>query len=66
MEEVRSALTKASLPAQDYAGHSFQVEAATTVVTVGIQHSAIQTLGRWKNSSYQLYIRTAPQHLAAV
>ena len=66
VEEVRSALTKAGLPAQDYAGHSFRTGAATTAATVGIQDSAIQILGRWKSSSYQLYIRTAPQHLAAV
>ena len=45
-EEIRSALTKAGLPPQDYADHSFQIGAATTVETVGIQDSAIQILGR--------------------
>ena len=66
VEEVRSALSKAGLPAGDYAGHSFQIGAATTAATVGIQDSAIQILGRWKSSCYQRYIRTAPQQLAEV
>lgn len=36
VEAVRSALTKAGLPAKDYEGHSFRMGAATTAVTVGI------------------------------
>ena len=66
VEEVRSALTKAGLPAKDYAGHSLRIGAATTAATVGIQDSAIQILGRWKSSSYQLYILPAPHQLAEV
>ena len=66
VEEVRSALTKAGLPAGDYAGHSFRIGVATTAATVGIQDSAIQILGRWKSSCYQRYIRTAPHQLAEV
>ena len=66
VDEVRSALTKAGLPAKDFAGHSFRIGAATTAATAGLQDSAIQTLGRWKNSAYMLYIKTAPQHLATV
>ena len=63
VEEVPSALTKAGLPAQD---HVFLIGAATTTATVGSQDLVIQTLGRWKSSFYQLYTRTAPQHLAAL
>ena len=66
VEEVRLALNKAGLPAKDYAGHSFRIGAATSAATVGIQDSAIQILGRWKSSSYQLYIRSAPHQLAEV
>ena len=66
VDEVRSALTKAGLPAKDFAAHSFRIRAATTAATAGLQDSAIQTLGRWKSSAYTLYIKTAPQHLTSV
>ena len=66
IEAVREALTTAELPAKDYAGHSFRIGAATTAAAAGLQDSTIQTLGRWKSSSYQLYIRTSPQQLATV
>ena len=66
VEAVCQALTTAGLPAKDYSGHSFRIGAATTAATAGLEDSTIQTLGRWKSSAYQLYIRTSPQHLAAV
>ena len=46
VDEVRSALNKAGHPAQDFAGHSFRIGAATTAATAGLQDSAIQILGR--------------------
>ena len=51
---------------KDYAGHSFRIGAATTVAMAGLEDSAIQTLGRWKSSSYLLYIRMNPQQLVAM
>lgn len=66
VEEVRSALSAANLPAKDFAGHSFRIGAATTAATMGFDDSTIQTLGRWKSSSYLLYIRLEPHRLAAV
>lgn len=63
---VRSALTKADLPAAQYSGHSFRIGAATTAATVGIEDSLIQTLGRWKSSAYLFYVRLDPNKLAAV
>jgi len=66
IEATREALTVTGLPAKDYAGHSFRIGAATTAAAAGLEDSTIQTLGRWKSSSYQRYIRTSPQQLAAV
>ena len=60
---VRSALTKADLPADVFAGHSFHIGAATSA---GICDSSIQSLGHWKSNAYLLYIRTDPQRLARV
>ena len=57
VEAVRQALTAAHLPAQDYAGHSFRIGAVTT---------AAMALGRWKSTSYQLYIRMDPHQLASL
>ena len=65
-EATRQALTAAHLPAKDYTGHSYRIGAATTTAMAGLENSTIQTLGHWKSSSYQLYIRTSPQQLAAV
>ena len=63
---VRSALTKANLPADVFTGHSFRIGAATTDASAGICDSSIQSLGCWKSNAYLLYIRTEPQKLARV
>ena len=59
-------MTAAHLPAQDYAGHSFGIGAATTAAMAGLQYSTIQTLSRWKSASYLLYIRMDPHQLASL
>ena len=66
VEHVRSALMLANLPAHLYAGHSFRIGAATTAATAGVEDSTIQTLGRWQSSSYLLYIRMDPRHMASL
>ena len=66
VDSVRSALTKANLPADVFAGHSFRIGAATTAASAGICDSSIQSLGHWKSNAYLLYIRAEPQKLAKV
>ena len=66
VDHVRQALLSANLPAHLYAGHSFRIGAATTAAAAGIEDSTIQTLGRWKSSSYLLYIRLNPSHMASL
>ena len=66
VEEVRMVLEAAHLPAKNFAGHSFRIGAATTAASAGLSDSTIQTLGRWKSSSYLLYIRMEPTKLATV
>jgi len=63
---TRQALAAANLPAHEFAGHSYRIGATTTAATAGIEDSTIQMLGCWKSSSYQLYIRMDPGHLALV
>ena len=64
--EVRRALSLANLPAASFAGHSFRIGAATTAATAGLEDSTIQTLGRWKSSSYLLYVCLEPCRLISV
>ena len=66
MEEVRTALEAAQLPAKNFAGHSFRIGAATTAASAGLPDSAIKTLCRWKSSVYLLYIRMESHKLAKV
>ena len=66
VSEIRKALLMAGLRAEDYAGHSFHIGAATTVAQQGFQGSLIKTLGRWQSSAYTLYIRTPQETLTKV
>ena len=63
---VRSALSTAGYRGTDYAGHSFQIGAATTASRCGVQDSLIKTLERWESAAYTRYIRTAPEVLCKV
>ena len=47
MLEVRKAFSAVETKAEDYAGHSFRIGAATTAAEKGIHDSLIKTLGRW-------------------
>ena len=52
--------TAAKLPAHLYSGHSFRKGGATALAKHGAPDWMIQTLGRWKSSSYKRYINTPP------
>lgn len=63
---VRSALSSAGLEVSRFTGHSFWIGAATSSALAGLPDSLIQTLGRWKSSSFLHYIRTPPQTLLGI
>ena len=64
--EVRRAQSEAGLPAQNYAGHSFRIGAATTAATLGVEDSTIQTLGRRKSNAFLTYIKLGTGQLATL
>ena len=63
-QHVRVALQAVGLPESQFAGHSFQIGAATTAASAGVEDSTIRMLGRWSSSVFLQYIRTPRQQLA--
>ena len=63
---VWEALIAAGIDAKKFAGHSFQLRAATTAAKKGISAERIQILGRWESSAYLLYIRLSRKELSSV
>ena len=66
MEHVQSALKSVKLPAHLSAEQSFQIGAAITAATARIEELTIQTVDRWHSSSYILYNRIYPCHIASL
>jgi hypothetical protein len=66
VQALRQALQAAGIDSSRYSGHSFRIGAATAAASAGLSDSLIQTLGRWKSSAFNGYIRTPWQHLTAV
>ena len=66
LTELRKVLLAVGLPAEEYAGHSFRIGAATSAALTGVEDSTIQMLGRWQSTAFLAYIRTPQRHLAAV
>ena len=64
IREIRRALTRLGLPAEQFAGHSFRIGAATAAAQAGLEDSVIQALGRWSSAAFLLYIRTPREQLA--
>ena len=66
VSEFRKILAAVGLPAEDYAGHSFRIGAATSAALAGVEDSTIQLLGRWQSAAFLRYIRTPHERLAAM
>lgn len=66
VDRIKETLTKAGIDGSSYAGHSFRIGAATPTAADGVEDSMIQMLGRWKSSTYLVYIRIPRERLAAV
>ena len=64
--EVRGALTGDGMDLSRYTGHSFRIGAASSAAQAGVPDSLIQTLGRWRSSAFQRYIRTPTSTLLSV
>ena len=64
--EIRSILSTLGFPADQYAGHSFRIGAATSAALAGVEDSTIQLLGRWQSAAFLRYIRTPQEELASV
>jgi integrase len=53
-----SVLNICNIPVNTVRPHSFRIGAATAAAAAGVPDHVIKILGRWKSSSYQLYIHT--------
>ena len=66
VQAVREALVAAGLEAENYAGHSFCIGAATTAAQCSLPESTIKILGHWQSSAYMLCIKTPREILSNV
>ena len=63
---IRQGLLPMGMDPSHHSGHSFRIGAATTAAQVGVEDSVIKMLGHWESASYQRYIRTPRDQLAAI
>ena len=66
VHQIRTVLSAAGLPQNNYAGHSFRIGAATSAALAGVEDSTIQALGRWQSAAFLQYIRMPREQLAAI
>lgn len=64
IRKVRKGLTEAKVDVSNYSSHSFRIGAATAAAAEGVGDAVIKTLGRWKSSAYNLYVKIPRQELA--
>ena len=62
-KEIRNLLSNAGYKAEDYAGHSFRIGAATAAANANLPPWLIKTLGRWASDCFERYIRTPDETL---
>ena len=55
VKAIRDGLSSAGINLADYAGHSFQIGAATIAARKGIQDSTVKMLGHWQSSASAQY-----------
>ena len=64
----RSALKKAfqelHMDHRRFNTHNFRIGAATSAKCVGMSHSHLKALGRWRSDAYLKYVRLSPKDLA--
>ena len=63
---IGTVLGRIGLPAEDYAGHSFRIGAATSAALAGVEDSTIQLLGRWQSAAFLHYIQTPHERLPSI
>ncbi len=54
------------LNAEDYAGLSFCIGAATTAAAQGVEDSTIRSLGRWRSTAFLSYVHSSGETLAEI
>ena len=64
--ETRLLISKGGLDSGEFAGHSFQIGAATTAASANLPPWLIKVLGRWSSDCFERYIKTPPSVLAQV
>lgn len=62
---MRQTLRAAGLPPLAVTPHSLRAGSATDAAGLGLQDSAIQSLGRWRSGAFARYIRPSPAHQAS-
>ena len=60
---TKSLLRAAGFDPDPYSSHSYRIGAATAAAEAGLPEHMIKTLGRWRSSAYQTYIRSSPNAL---
>ena len=60
---TKSLLRAAGFDPDPYSSRSYQIGAATAAAEAGLPEHLIKTLGRWRSSAYQTYIRSSPNAL---